>query len=340
MTALKEFERLEATGLWRPNTAEQRREVVVSLGDATLTITDVPGRVLAHWSLAAVVRSNGTAIPAIYHPDGDPGETLELGEGEDEMINGIDRLLKAIERRRPHPGKLRLVLGTALVLGLVAGTVLWLPDALRAYTAKVVPPVKRAEIGIGLLKHMTRVTGQPCLTPEARPALQKLARHVLGPERADSIIVVPGGVVQSAHLPGGIVVLNKSIIEDFEDPSVPAGYALVEDVKAAETDPLAQMLAQTSLMTSLKLVTTGQVPDDTLKAYAEDLLTEADSPPAIDATLAAFQRAALSSSAYAYAKDLTGESTLPLIEGDPMAGAEGADVLSDGEWLRLQSICE
>ena len=54
MTALKGYERLECTGLWRSGPAIQRREVVVSCGQATLILTDMQNRPLAHWSLAAV----------------------------------------------------------------------------------------------------------------------------------------------------------------------------------------------------------------------------------------------------------------------------------------------
>ncbi|MGH1415085.1 MAG: hypothetical protein ACRBB0_16470 [Pelagimonas sp.] len=339
MTALKQFDRLEATGLWRPNTAEQRREVVVSLGDATLTITDIPGRVLAHWSLAAVVRSNGTALPAIFHPDGDPDETLELAEDEAEMINGIDRLLKAIERRRPHPGKLRLLFGVTAIGATIAAAVFWAPGALRSYTVKVVPPVKRAEIGVELLKHMSRVTGQPCMTAEARPALQTLAKRVLGPKRDDTVIVVRDGVIDSTHLPGGIVVLNKSILEDHEDPDVPAGYILAEETIAKSHDPLERVLDHVGIVANVQLVTTGQLPADALSAYAEYLLTQPKPEIDPDRLLLAFEEAKLHSSPYAYARDLTGESTLALIEADPMSGQPSQDILSDGNWLRLQGIC-
>lgn len=340
MTALKEFERLEATGLWRPNLAEQRREVVVSLGDATLTITDIPGRVLAHWSLAAVVRSNGSALPAIFHPDGDPEETLELAESEDVMINGIERLLKAIERRRPRPGKLRLILGVSVMAAAIAATVFWVPGALQSYAVNVVPSVKRAEIGVALLRHMSRVTGQPCMTPEARPPLQKLARRVLGPTRTDSVIVLPAGVQQSTHLPGGIILLNKSIIEDYEDPGVAAGFILAQDTKAKAHDPLNDLLDHAGPIAAVQLITTGQMPDPALSVYAEYMLTVPDSEDDVDLLLAAFDSAGLRSTAYGFARDMTGETTLALIEGDPHAASGGKEILSDGDWLRLQGICE
>ena len=53
-----------------------------------------------------------------------------------------------------------------------------------------------------------------------------------------------------------------------------------------------------------------------------------------------FAAAGVSSTPYAYALDITGESTLRLIEGDPMR-SEGArkPVLDDGDWVALQGIC-
>ncbi|MEM1073925.1 MAG: hypothetical protein AAGI36_05695, partial [Pseudomonadota bacterium] len=76
MTALKKYARLEASGLWRAAPDEQRREVVVSIGEATLVISDMRDSAITHWSLAAVERSNPGKRPALFHPDGDPGETL------------------------------------------------------------------------------------------------------------------------------------------------------------------------------------------------------------------------------------------------------------------------
>jgi hypothetical protein len=117
MTALKEYDRLEAAGLWRAAPDAQRRDVIVSLGDATLTISDLRGTALAHWSLAAI-RRDGTGSPALFHPDGDRGETLELASDESVMIEGIDRLMRSIERRRPRPGYLRLLGGLTLAARL------------------------------------------------------------------------------------------------------------------------------------------------------------------------------------------------------------------------------
>ena len=51
---------------------------------------------LTHWSLAAIERQNPGTLPALFNPDGDPGETLELAETEGEMIDAIERLRQAV----------------------------------------------------------------------------------------------------------------------------------------------------------------------------------------------------------------------------------------------------
>lgn len=340
MTALREFERLEATGLWRASAEDQRREVIVSLGDATLTITDVAGRVLAHWSLGAVQRSNGTSVPAIFHPDGDPGETLELSEDETAMVDGIDRLLKAIDRKRPRPGKLRLILGCALAAGIAAGGVLWLPDALRDYAAGVLPGVKRAEIGHDLLAHITRVTGQPCHTEGAQAPLRRLEARLFGDAMNATVLIVPGGVRASTVLPGELYVLNRGVVEDHEDVDVVAGYLLAEKTQSELRDPLAPLLEHTGVLSLIRLLATGQMPEEVLASYAEGLMATPSVVPDHDLLLARFAEAEVRSSAFAYGLDPTGETTLRLIEADPRRTEGSREVLSDGDWLRLQNICE
>ncbi|ASP19087.1 hypothetical protein ANTHELSMS3_00366 [Antarctobacter heliothermus] len=336
MTALKQFARLEATGLWRASPEEQRREVIVSLGDATLTLSDINGTALAHWSLGAINRANGKDIPAIYHPDNAPGETLELAGSETQMIEGVDQLLRAIERRRPRPGKLRFLLTGGLFAALVAGAVFWLPGALERYAVNVVPPVKRAEIGGQLLRHIERVSGKPCTTRDARGPLDRFSARLLDRGR---VVVLSGGARRSAHLPGRIILLSRTIVEDYEDPDVAAGFVLSETVRAAQTDPLAALLDHAGLVASLRLLTTGTLPDSALAAYAEHLMAIEPELPAPDALIAAFARAEIRSTPFAYALDITGERTLALIEADPRSGQDSRQVLSDADWVRLQGIC-
>ena len=337
MTALLQYERLEASGLWRAAPGEQRREVIVSLGDASLTITDMQDRALTHWSLAALERANPGETPAIYHPDGDPGETLELSADATEMLEAIERLHRVIERRRPKPGRLRLILTLSAAAVIAALAFLWMPGALLRHTVSVIPDVKRTEIGEALLSRITRVSGQPCSDRYAQPALEAMSQRLLG--NREALVVLPGGVQETAHLPGGTILMNRALVEDFEDADVPAGYVIAEALRADRRDPLETLLQSAGFWSSLRLLTRGELTPETLDAQAERILTapSADIPDA--ELVAAFTKAKLRTTPYAFARDVSGESVLGLIEADPSPDGSDSAVLSDSNWIRLQTIC-
>jgi len=86
-TVLEQYQRLEAEGVWRPDPEAQRRDVIVSIGEATLTLSDAGERVLTHWSLPALSRVNPGVRPAIYSPGADAPDTLEISDGN--MIEAL-----------------------------------------------------------------------------------------------------------------------------------------------------------------------------------------------------------------------------------------------------------
>jgi hypothetical protein len=336
MTALTKYARLESVALWRAEGDGQRREVVVSIGDATLVIKDLTDQALTHWSLAAIERANPGTRPAIYHPDGDPGETLELAEDEAEMIDAIETLRVAINKSRPRPGRLRLLGILTSVAVVLAAVVFWLPSAMQDHTLTVVPQVKRAQIGNALLRRIERVSGPACVDSGGQRGLVLLGARL----KAGKLAVLPDMTRPSLHLPGHLIVLNRSVLEDFEEPDVAAGFVLSEMVREKAKDPLRDLLEVVGLRENIRLLTTGDVAPPALDAYAEHLLT--NGPPArppLAEHLAQFEAAALRSTPYAYALDITGETTLDLIEGDPMNGKLTEPLMSDADWLRLQNIC-
>ncbi len=335
MTALTKYARLESVALWRADMDGQRREVVVCIGDATLVIKDLTDQALTHWSLAAVERANPGERPAIFHPDGDPGETLELDEDEAEMIDAIETLRTAINKSRPRPGRLRSVGLLASVAVVVAAAVFWLPGALQDHTLTVVPDVKRDQIGTALLSRIERVSGPACADSGGIATLARLGARL----KANKLAVLPDMTRPALHLPGGLVVLHRAVIEDYEEPDVAAGYVLTELTQSDQSDPLRDFLNVAGLRENFRLLTTGDVSDRSLDAYAEHLMTQDTAPPPLAAQLARFEAAALRSTPYAYALDITGETVLPLIEGDPMSGKLTEPLMSDADWLRLQNIC-
>ncbi|GAB4387018.1 hypothetical protein [Albidovulum sp.] len=338
MTALKEYQRLECTGLWRDAPGTQRREVIVAFGDATLVISDSrSARALAHWSLPAVVRLNPGERPARFGPDGDAAEELEIDD--ETMIAAIGKLHRLLAARRPHPGRLRAVLTFSTLGLLLAAALLWLPGAMIRHTARMLPQVKRAEIGAAVLADLTRVTGLPCEGREGVAALARLAERLL-PE-GGAIHVLPAGLDRARPLPGGSVVLSRAFVETSDAPEIVAGQIVATRVAAEATDPLIDVLDHAGLAANLRLLTTGSLPDKALAGYGERLLA---TPPRTDLPLTrlleAFGAAGVPTTPFAYAIDPGGETTLPLIEADPFRDiAPPAPVMSDGDWVALQGIC-
>lgn len=336
MTALSEYQRLESTGLWRETPDSQRREVIVSLGDATLMISSLSETALSHWSLPAVKRLNPGKIPAFYAPASDADELLEISEPD--MIDAIERVLGAIEKRRPHPGRLRLWVGMVLSLAVLALGLFWLPGALTRQTVNMLPDASRSEIGQRLLAEMADLAGRPCTAPAGVEALRDLSATVFGPG-APQIVVLPSTAQVTAHLPGNIMVVNRSLAEDHEGPEIMAGFLLAEGLRRDQRDPMLDLLEQAGFRATIRLLTTGEVGEEPLRDHAARLLTTTPLPVETEILLPRFERAGISSEPFAYALDLSGETVLDLIEGDPMRGRLRAPLMSDQDWIALQEIC-
>lgn len=337
MTALTKYQKLECTGLWRNAPDAQRREVVVSFGEASLTMSDPRTELaLSHWSLPAVERLNPGEMPALYAPGRDADETLELDD--DDMIAALDTVYHALVSAQPHPGRLRnSIFGGITVLVLALG-IFWMPGALVTHTASVVPPATRAEIGRMAEEDMIRLTGLPCEQPLGVRAAERLAARIFGLE-APPILVLRDGVTNTSHLPDGRILLSRTLVERQDGPEAVAGYVLEEAARVAAVDPLIPLLDYAGTRATFRLLTTGTLPEDAVEGYADAMLRETPFPVDDAAVLAGFEAAKISSTPFAYARDRSGESVLGLIEADPYRGGSPTPVLTDEDWVSLQAIC-
>lgn len=340
MTALKEYARLECGGLWRDTADGQRREVGVFFGEATLVFADNAGRPLTHWSMPAMRRINPGEMPALYSPDAAAIETLELTD--DLMIGAIDKVLRSVTRNHPRPGRLRnagIAFSAALIVGL---GLFWVPGALTRQTLQVIPAVKRSEIGATLLGHIQRLTSPTCRDPLGTQALAQLSERLFG-AAGGQIVVIPdgpdGGLTHVLDLPGGIIVLGQSLVETADEPAVLAGHILGVTALRGHSDPLTPILTEAGLMTTIRLLITGDIPTGILQNHAATLLSGAQPRASADTLVPAFAAARVSLTAWAYTIDVTGETVTDLIEADPFSGQAAPEILNDGDWISLQGIC-
>ncbi|QMU57276.1 MAG: hypothetical protein GKR98_03055 [Boseongicola sp.] len=335
MTVLDKYQRLEAEGIWRADADAQRRDVIVAIGDATLTITDLNEVALAHWSLPAVKRLNPGERPALFSPGDDAPETLEIAD--ETMVDALRKVLRAIRRKGAHPGRLRALITISVLATIVLLSTLWLPGALARYTAAIVPEAARKQAGADLMENVERLTGAPCLDPSGRAALREFQTRLF-PSRPPTLHVLPSAVRTTQHLPGDIILISHTLVEDFETPDVLAGFILAEDLRISAQDPFERMMHDAGIIAALQLLTKGTLPDTALVRHAEKLV--ASTPAAVPIRQ--------------LANKFTGAQTSP-IEYSEVAGLSDADqeileenagindpqpLLSDSAWIALQHICE
>jgi hypothetical protein len=334
MTALKQYDRLEATGLWRETTESQSIEVLITFGNASLILSDFTGSPLTHWSLPAVVRTNPTKRPAIYSPNTSGTEKIEI---EDEaMIKAIEEVRSSIKSRRPRPGKLRILTLIITSLVITALLIFWLPNILTQHTSGLVYAEQRRQIGERLIQQVSKLSGPPCeLESDANPLYQLEQR--LFPNTGVKILVFAEGIRTSTHLPGKFILLNRTTVEDFEVPEVVAGFAIIEKAILDLNDPMKNLLSFAGTSVVLKFLTTGKLNDRVLEEYAIYLLHKEQVIPDIEIILEEFKLADVNPKYYAYAIDVTGEATSDLIKQENTN--QNRRVLSKDDWLGLQTIC-
>ncbi|MFT4015145.1 MAG: hypothetical protein QM682_17510 [Paracoccus sp. (in: a-proteobacteria)] len=337
MTALDQYQRLEASGMWRETPQSPLREVIVSFGEATLILSDTRTEVpLAHWSLPAVLRLNPGKIPAEYAPAPDDAELLLVDD--DLMVAAIEKVHHVIEANRPPSGRLRngLVLSALLVMLVLA--LFWAPPSLVRHAADVAPPAQRAEIGRMILAEIEKTTGSACSRPAGDLVRHRLAERLIGP--GADIAVLPATLRTAHRLPGPLTVMGIDLVQGQATPEVAAGHILAAQAAATADDPLLDALRYAGPRATFHLLTKGSLPRQSLAGYGEKLLSDSASRPDDESLLGYFARAGLSSEPYARSLDPTGEATLGLIEADPFRTAQPRDVLNQRDWTALQEICD
>lgn len=338
MTALTEFQRLEAQGSWRETPQSRLREVVVSVGDATLVLSDPKSeRPLSHWSLPAVTRLNPGEVPAVYSP-GSQGadETVEIDDPL--MIEAIERVQRAIASRRSHPGRLRGGLTVIAVVAMIAAAAIWLPDAIIRHAARIAPPAQQRAIGMAVLADIERSTGAVCTRASGQAVLDWMTPKLVGTGAAPR--VVPGPLNGALRLPGDVYVLGGDLLEGSAGPEAAAVHLVAARLATDPEDITRQALNHAGLRAALRLMTLGDLGDDALAGFGEGLLARQVPRPEDAALLAAAETAGISTEPYARSIDPAGDSVIGLIEGDPFR-LEPSDkpLLTDQQWLALQQIC-
>ena len=337
MTALKEYERLECTGLWKESPTSQRKEVLVLFGNNSLVLRDTKGVVISHWSLPAVKRINVGKQPALYKPGEDSLETLEIEDNV--VIKAISKITNVIEKRRPRHGKIRLYLLLIIFSLMFLTSIIWLPEKLRQHTISITSDTSKKEVGQFMVRDISNLTGVPCGTVLGNAALVKLKERLVG-NLDHTLLIIPNSSKKILSLPGNIHLIDKTVIEDYDTPEVVAGFIFSALERAKKDNPFEKLIKEAHTGAVIRFLATGKLTNKFLQNYSAKTLIDPDSNLDYSNLLKLFQNAKVATSPYSYAIDVTGETTSELIKGDPYLHKTAPLLISDTMWLSLQTICE
>mgnify|MGYP000689947888 CR=1 FL=1 len=101
MTALHQYDRLEAVAHVRHGQGANWGEVILQLGTATLVLIDTQGRPLSHWSLATMRHTDTQDGQAIYDLTPDGHDQLRTDDAD--MIAALAKIENAEAGRTRQP---------------------------------------------------------------------------------------------------------------------------------------------------------------------------------------------------------------------------------------------
>lgn len=336
MTALTRYRTLEGTGLWRPDARAQRRDVAVKLGTASLTLADArSGSVLAHWDLGALIRDNPGRLPAVFRPAPEPeGESLETEDSL--LIEAIETVQAALN---PPPRGRWLRWGVlAAGLALVAAGLVLLPQTLVLRTAAIVPDAMRSQVGREALDLLLRAGAgvRLCAEPAGRQALTALRNRVLGPDWRVQVIDGLAGF-EAGYLPGRIVVLNRTLVERLDSAEALAGWLIVQELAHGARDPMLDVLNHAGTRATLGMLTSGTLPEGALQGFAAASLARPPVWPEAGAVAARLTALGLPFAPFAGSLPPDAARLAAVLSAGP---DRGAPLLTDGEWLTVQAVCQ
>ena len=335
MTALERYQRLEATGLWREGADATPREVIVSFGDATLTLSDLEERPLGHWALAGMRVLEETPEASVYATTPDAYETLAIRD--DDMIAAIAAVSRAPgPHRRPAPARRSRRMWIALALmALVAAVATVGPVLLRGQAVRMTSPEGAAEYGDRMLLDIMDRRGALCAAPEGIRALEDLAARVLPGSDMTTIRVLGLGTAPFALLPGGAILLDRRVVETAPGPEVIAGWIALAGPTPGPDAGVEALMRVAGPLGQLRHVFSGDVGAPVLaRAAAAVLDTE---PPADRAPLAMarVETAGMGSAPFAESLRAAGVAAPAGSTGDPLA----APAVAAAEWAAIRAVC-
>lgn len=261
MTALEKYTRLETLGQWRESPEAAPKEVIVSFGNATLLLSDVNENPLGHWAMAATLQISLDGSRAIYTPDTEGYETLEIDDAQMvEAIAQVSQIATASKRKTPW---LRWI-SVALILS--AGVVLAkaTPDLLRDQAVRMTSPESARKLG----RDMLEVLEFPvCREPRADAARMQLQLRVL--PNSDVLLIVTTSITQVSILPGNIILIGDTLLRSLQSADDLAAIMHALIAQNTSNTAVAALFYESSPRELFSYITSGSLSDERINQAAQ-----------------------------------------------------------------------
>lgn len=262
MTAIDKYIRLEALGQWRESPDEPAREVVVSFGNATLVLSDLDESPLCHWAMAATSRLTLDGAKAVYTPDTEGFETLEIDDAE--MVEAIAQVSSAsasIKRQTPW---LRWVF-IAFIMATIGAISYVTPSLLRSQAVNMTGPESARKLGADMI---AALDVDICREPRAGIARELFQSRVFPDGR--TLLIVARNQPRARVFPGGIIVIGSDALQAMKTPGELA--ALTTTLFAQSETTLVQVFETSSPRELFEYITSGRLSDERLASAAQNII--------------------------------------------------------------------
>ncbi|MEO0999138.1 MAG: hypothetical protein AAFW69_00820 [Pseudomonadota bacterium] len=343
-TALEKFERLEAIGHWRERPSAPPVEVVVKLGQSTLTLTTLEEAPLTHWSLAALTELGREGRARVFAPGADAEERLALADHD--MLMALDLIAGDAERARKG-GRSGLWFALFLALALLASMLLaptwWGLQIARnlsdATLGRVAAEVRAEAVAEGAVIYC-RATPDPRLEAMLRRVDPALAERV-----TVRLVRDPGDT--AAIGPDGYLLLGQDLVRRATSPEELAGFIIFADaVRELRRTRRVGIGVSVPPLDLLRMAVGLQPGEESrrrlrrhwVEALPRELATRAAFPP-FYATLT--EAGLPHAPARAFLEGLSirpprGQARAP----DPIGDGPFRPALPDQDWVALQGACD
>lgn len=248
MTALAQYERLEAQARYFDGETAAPREVIVKFGDASLIVLAPNDMPITHWSLAGLRDlGEGGASLSLAPGDGGDDETERLTIDDAEMVAAIRAVCPDL-RSRPAVKRsrwARALLWAGGALGAVYLIIFHIAPALSDQLAALIPPEAEAAMGEQMAERFAGLFAEEggakfCATPQGDRALKALTNRLESGAGAHVPLVVrvlDHKMVNAFALPGGQIVVFRGLLDAADNPEELAGVLAHEIGHVAARDP-------------------------------------------------------------------------------------------------------